>query len=275
LQAIDSVVNQTYKNIEIIIVDDNGKNSAIQKSCEKNIHTKYYRCTNIKYIIHLYNSGGSAARNTGIKNSRGTFISFLDDDDQWVKNKLEKQIPIINTDDKKGLVYSSVYVVEKNETKIFQPKVRGKVLKQFLSRNHIRTTSSIVCRREHLIEAGLFDENLPVRQDFDLYIRLAQISSFDFVDEPLVYFNKHNDQRVSYNDEGRELATQIIYNKYAKLYSKHPQAHSFFLYNRGKRYIQINEYYKAIRCFFKSFLIYPLNIKALFKIIHYFILHNK
>ena len=79
-RAIDSVLSQTYPNIEIIVVDDNGKGSKYQLETEKSLE-KYIKTDKIKYIIHDVNRNGSAARNTGFKHSRGEYINFLDDDD--------------------------------------------------------------------------------------------------------------------------------------------------------------------------------------------------
>ena len=90
-RAIDSVLNQTYNNIEIIVVDDNGKNHPFQLETEI-ILKKYIEKNKINYIIHETNKNGSAARNTGLAHAKGKYIAFLDDDDIYLPQKVEKQV---------------------------------------------------------------------------------------------------------------------------------------------------------------------------------------
>ena len=87
-RAIDSVLNQTYGNIEIIVVDDNGIGNSHQRQTEELLQ-KYIERNEIIYIKHQKNSGGSVARNTGIRSSKGEYVALLDDDDEWFPDKLE------------------------------------------------------------------------------------------------------------------------------------------------------------------------------------------
>ena len=90
-RAIDSVLNQTYNNIEIIIVDDNNEDSEYRKETER-FMKKYDDNIEIKYVKHKQNKNGAAARNTGINNANGVYIAFLDDDDEFSPKKIELQI---------------------------------------------------------------------------------------------------------------------------------------------------------------------------------------
>ena len=96
VRAIDSVLGQTYKNIEIIVVDDNGIGSCHQIETE-NVLKDYITQGKITYIRHKTNKNGSAARNTGFRASYGEYINFLDDDDYFLPTKIEKQIEILNS----------------------------------------------------------------------------------------------------------------------------------------------------------------------------------
>ena len=103
-RAIDSVLNQTYSNIEVIVVDDNDEKSEDRKNTEE-IMTSYANNPKVKYIKHKVNMNGAAARNTGIKNSTGEIVCFLDDDDWYLETKIEKQLEFLC----KNKDYKAVY----------------------------------------------------------------------------------------------------------------------------------------------------------------------
>ena len=95
-RAVDSVLRQTYKNIEIIVVDDNGRLSEEQLKTEEVLKT-YINDGLIKYVPHEINKNGSAARNTGVRNSSGEYITLLDDDDEYLPDKVETQVNCFKT----------------------------------------------------------------------------------------------------------------------------------------------------------------------------------
>ena len=183
-RAIRSALNQSHRFFEIIIVDDNGYKTSQQKQNETIISQLGYN--HIKYIVHDKNLGGSAARNSGIKNAKYDYIAFLDDDDVWLKDKLAKQVEIMSkSSESLGLVHTGFKIVDlKNKKKYIRlPSHYDNPTKKLLCKNYIGTTSTIMCKRECLESAGLFDESLPIRQDLDLYIRLSTICNFGLVNE--------------------------------------------------------------------------------------------
>ena len=106
-RAIKSVLNQTYKNIEIIVVDDNDSDSIYRKETTK-IMQGFANNPVVKYICHSKNLNGANARNTGLKIAKGDFITFLDDDDEYVSNHFEKLIPILdNSPNNVGAIFSA------------------------------------------------------------------------------------------------------------------------------------------------------------------------
>ena len=109
-RAIDSALAQTYKPVEIIVVDDNGENTTCQLETEKKLD-KYIVRGEITYLKHVHNKNGSAARNTGFRASHGQYINFLDDDDVLLPNKIEEQLSILKTKDPiYGACYCNTYI---------------------------------------------------------------------------------------------------------------------------------------------------------------------
>lgn len=142
-RAIDSAINQTYNNKEIIVVNDCPENNKLADEIEYLI--KSYGKKYIKYIKLENNSGACYARNVGVKNSKGSFLAFLDDDDEWLPNKLEEQIKMF-VDDKIGMVYCDSNVINGNKIKInnkINPNHYGNDFKEILLGNYIGGVLSI------------------------------------------------------------------------------------------------------------------------------------
>lgn len=211
VKAIKSLQSQSYKNIEIIVVDD----CSIDDTSKV---VKKFNDERIIYVRHDINKGGSEARNTGIKMATGKYIAFLDSDDQWLPEKIEKQLLIFQQNTETGLVYTGLKIInEIGLTKISVPEFRGKLLSRLLESNCIDTTSSIVVRKDLLLKVGGFDTSLPSCQDWDLYIRLANVTEFDYVKDPLVLFYQHDGERISTNNNSVVNGHLSIYEKYSSL----------------------------------------------------------
>jgi len=192
-EAVDSVLGQTYKNIGVIVVDDGSTDNT------KSILEKYIKSGEIKYI-YQDNNGPASARNNGIKKSSGEFIAFLDADDVWLPNKLEKQIKLFENNDV-GLVYSDMeffggkFKYRHHSEVLKREMFRGYVYGKLIFENFI-PTSSIVVRRDVLDDIGLFDEDreLFAIEDYDLWLRITRRYKVDFVNKPLVKYRIHKDK---------------------------------------------------------------------------------
>lgn len=219
IEAINSVKCQSYKEIEIIVVDDNGeKNPELSKNIESNITD----IEGVRYIKHNSNQGACAARNTGIINSNGEFVAFLDDDDIWKPEKTEKQIRLFE-DSGVGLVYCGIEVIYTDEKKKVERKAtkKKKVVEELLKHNYIGSTSCGIARKSALIECGLFDVNLKSGQDQDMWIRLAQKYKVDCVEECLIgYVRNPNDSSISKTKRNRLDSNLYLRKKYDDIFSK-------------------------------------------------------
>ena len=182
-RAIVSVLSQSYNNFELIVVDDASTDNTaeIVNSIDD---------PRLKYICHDQNKGGAAARNTGIKAAKGDYIAFQDSDDEWMPEKLAKQMDVfIDCAADVGAVYCS-YLMKSENRSSFIPAAHivrrnGNILLEILAESFIGTPTLVV-RRDIFDKIGLFDENLSRFQDWDMAIRIAQEYHFQFIDEQLV-----------------------------------------------------------------------------------------
>lgn len=214
-KAVKSLENQSHQNLEIIIIDDFSTDDTAEV-VEKMADDR------IIYLKHSMNKGGSEARNTGIKRATGDYIGFLDSDDQWLPEKLEKQLKQFEGKPNVGVIYTGVQVVDENNqpTRKIIPKFRGDILAKLFEFNHIDTTSSVLVRKDVLNQTEGFDSSLPSCQDWDLYIRLAQVTEFDFVKESLVLFYHHSGERITTNINSVLSGHLSIFEKYRELAGK-------------------------------------------------------
>lgn len=175
--SIQYVLNQTYKNMEIIVVDDNGKGTAEQIDTEK-VLEQYIKSGQITYIIHEQNRNGSAARNTGLKASHGEYINFLDDDDKMFPHKIEEQVQrLLNTDNSIGATYcnSEIYHIQNITHKLIKQEsnvtAEGNLCREYVLGLTKFNTSMIMFKREAIERIDGFDESFTRHQDYEMMIR--------------------------------------------------------------------------------------------------------
>jgi glycosyltransferase involved in cell wall biosynthesis len=183
--AVESVRSQTFRDLEVIVVDDGSTDDTPK------VMNRYRDDSRVRYH-RAENRGPAAARNTGIRMARGTMIAFLDADDQWLPSKLDRQVRLLEADAGVAVVYARRLLVDEAGRGLAyqQPDLhRGDVLQQLFLSNFICLSSAVV-RRDALVRAGLFDERIKLAsaEDYDLWLRLAQEFRFDYVDEPLVLY---------------------------------------------------------------------------------------
>lgn len=216
-EAIDSVLVQTYEDYEIIVVDDGSTKVNVRNALEPYMHK-------IKYI-YQENKGLAAARNTGINNSNGKFLAFLDDDDLFEPNKLEIQSKILEKNPDVGVVYSDCYVFDtNNSTKVTlnlavareQPS-NGFAKLFFMSPNVLVPTLFI--RRKCFEDVGLFDDNLPQHEDGDMLLRIALNWKVKFSEYPSARVRQHTG-RMSKNRIG--MYKSMIYSS-KKIFKLNPE----------------------------------------------------
>ena len=196
-RALHSASSQTFVPQEIIVVDDGSSDG-----------TKDWVLERFPYVRYIYqnNSGVSSARNAGIKEAKGSWIAFLDSDDEWMSNKLEQQKRVINSFQEAWLCHTNeIWIrngVRVNQMKKHQ-KYGGNVFENCLDICRI-SPSSVLIKKEVFEMVGLFDESLKVCEDYDLWLRITAVLPVIFLDEHLITkYGGHADQ-LSRVDNGIE-----------------------------------------------------------------------
>ena len=205
--AVDSILAQTYRDFEIIVVDDGSTDNT------QAVVLPYINANAIRYFRQI-NSGQAVAKNMGIKESRGEYVAFLDADDIWFPAKLEKQMPLFSKAEI-GVVYSKRVLIDKNhnESPFSHPKLyRGRVLDHIFIDNFVGFSSAVV-RKKCFDKVGIFDESLPMAIDYDLWLRIALHYEFDFVDEPLFKYRVGHGHMSENKDRRFECAWRVM-NEY-------------------------------------------------------------
>lgn len=225
-RAIESVLNQTYTNIELIIVDDGSRDNT--KEIIREFQSQDER---IVYLRNKRNLGANAARNIGIMHSTGEFIAFMDSDDMWLPWKLERQIKIMYSSlNSYPIVYSGfirIYKTDKNKVILsYYPQKSPPVsadstsihLNLLTNANFISTPTVLIPALYIRQNKLLFDEKMPRLQDWEFFLRLSKHCNcnFRFIPEPLVIAYVQPDS-ISMNHKKFIKALKILYTKY---YSK-------------------------------------------------------
>lgn len=187
-EAIESVMNQTYKDIEIVVVN-NGSTDDSMEVLEK--YSKKIR------LINQENLGQSGSRKTGLEVATGDFIAFLDADDKWNPQKIEKQMLLFTS--RVELVYCGINLFSEKSQKVFAteiPTFRGSCSDSFIEYPGVSIVlsgeSTSIFTRSLLNKVGGFDPELNSAAGWDFFRRCSKFSEFDFVPEPLVNYRLHS-----------------------------------------------------------------------------------
>lgn len=190
-RALDSVLTQTFKDFEVIIVDDASSDGTEE-------FLRLAGDPRVRSIRHTENRGGPEARNTGIRDARGIYIALLDDDDMWFPEKLDKQVKKMESlPEHVGVVYVGTEVFDERKRKcirVNQPRYRGDVYPRLLLNTIMGSVSSALIRKTCFDKDGGFDPDLRSCQDWDMWLRIARHCQFEFVPEILARINIHGGQ---------------------------------------------------------------------------------
>lgn len=215
--AIRSVLSQTVKNIECIVVDDASTDDT-QKKYANDSRIVYVR------IDEKDSRGGNYARNQGLMKASGNVVAFLDDDDEWMPQKLEKQLELLDKHPGSvifcGRLFKKVFDGKFNIQTVIPPQKFSGDLSRLIRTTYVTSTSCLLFPKKLLDRVGYYDEKLTFWQEYELCIRLAQVAEFYFVPEALVVCLDRADivARVSNKVLNWKDNTTYIRNKHKELY---------------------------------------------------------
>ena len=257
VECVRSALSQDYENYEVIVVDDNGKETVSQKETEQLLN-EFKSNSRFKYIAHEKNINGSAARNTGIRNARGTYSAFLDDDDVLMPDSIRLRYEKLSSmPDEYGIVFSSFeqFINEKKDFECIY-NFDGDILEDYLLEK-IHSPSSVLMIKEKVIdEIGLWDEEFRRHQDWEFVTRVlvkykaCSISKMT-VKRIVTWRNNAKDpelfeeQRMFFLKKMNPIIRQQDISIQKEIYYTH-------LMDIGKNYLKHKKVGKAVLCAFNS-----------------------
>lgn len=251
-EAVQSVLQQTFADFEIIVIDDGSTDNTAEMM--QQFEGK---------VIYIYqkNQGVSAARNNGIKASKGKYVAFLDSDDVWLPTKLEKQIKAIHQNPTKKVCYTEYFSVSQ--------EMRPKDLRRIRSENYVLQDllllgnvvgppSAVIAERDIFDQIGDFDESLSLSADWDMWIRMACATEFVFLNEPLIKYRLHNSNmsknvKLLEEDTIRLLEKSFCTGKLPnEILIKRNAAFGYHYIVFAKSYLRFHHFLDFLRCVVRS-----------------------
>lgn len=279
-RAAVSVLTQSYKNIELIIVDDNRGESAYLSKEIKVLAEEFKELyPNDIYVLPTENGkhGGQAARNTGIHAAKGEYIAFLDDDDEWLCQKIEKQAGLLDKKPEVGLCFTKGMLVNECFTPPFMREfhrdnfIKRPDFRRLLRGDTIGTTSQAMVRRSVFEKVGCFDEEFPARQDYEMWLRIVKDFAAEGVPEVLFkYYISKADKagQLTKNYQNCIRGHELIYEKYKEDIDRDRKAKFNVFFNIAHYYMVSGNKKEYLKYYIKSFFLSPVEFykKGLIKL---------
>lgn len=254
-ETLASVLNQTFTDFEVIIVNDGSTDSIVEwltQLTEPRIK-----------LISQENQGLSKTRNAGIAQAQGEYIAFIDADDLWQPTKLEKQVQCLDSKSDAGLVYTWTAYIDENGKSIYQPlmsNAEGWVLEKVIENDPMTNGSSAMVRRSCLDLVGGFDPEMGSASDRDMWIRLAVHYPFALIKEPLTLYRRHtNNMTRNYQKTIQELTKvfEKTFQAFPELEYLRNCSYGWLNLYEGWNFIEQNNWKAAQNCRERALSYYP------------------
>lgn len=253
-ETIDSVLNQTLDDFEYFVVDDGSTDDTEEV-------VRGYDDKRVTYVPLSGNQGANVARNRGIKEASGRYISFLDSDDQYLPSRLERTVNTLNrlSDDVCGVTHSFKSTIDGEVVRKYQTPSGRITSAELRTGNPVGGFSNMLFRANIFDDVGLLDERMPAYQDYEYYLRALQNKDFYGIDEYLCEKRKQSTDttstRISNNVQRKIDGQQLLLEKHKEKLSKRVQAS--FYYTRGRLYMRDSQISNGRRAFWKAVRTYP------------------
>ena len=259
--TIRSVINQTYKNLEIIVYDD-GSTDNTKEIVES------FKDKRIKYFWQKNSGMPAVPRNKAINHSSGEYIAFIDSDDLWLPNKLEKQLKEYEQNNNVGLVCTSIIQFNENDEWIKNLELSDKdfTFKSLLFNSHVRL-SSVLVKKSVLNDVGLFDENPIIRvgEDYELWLRISKKYKIKYIDLPLTRYRHHIGNISKKNFElinALKAVYSVLFNKkiinrkiYELMIERMNYREMFIKFIKNEKYIDLKTILEAKISFLDKYIL--------------------
>ena len=255
--AIKSVLDQSFKDLEIIVVDDcsSDNTTALMETLRR---------PEIRYLRHDRQVGGAAARNTGIHHSTGEYVAFLDDDDEWYPEKLGRQMSMmLASPPDVGGIYTGYFIVDRSDGQIrgqMVPTERGDLYETLLAGNCIGSNSSMLLRRSCFDKVGIFDERLPSFQDYDLWLRIARKYQFDCIRQPLLKYFVHG-EKIWTDPQALVQGLELMLRKYGHAAAFRKKCGAYYL-ALGTQYCENNRFDAGRKALLRAARLNPFAVES-------------
>ncbi len=268
-EAIEGVIGQTHKNLEVIIVDDFSTDNSVE------IIEKYRKMDGrIRSIYHSSNLGVSKSRNDAISLAAGKYIAFCDADDIWERNKIGIQLETLERESGYDVVYSDSIIINEDgvptgdrfSSKYNRRRHTGNIFGYLCLTNFINTPT-VVLRRRCINSHLYFNETFKYLEDWIFWLRLASEYMFFYIDEPLARYRVHS-RSTNRDEHGYKLHRIKCYKYIAEQY---PKVSRYILsdiyYNIGVNYIAVGEKHAGRSYFIESIRESPLNYRSIIRLL--------
>lgn len=260
--AINSVLGQTFKDFELIVVDDGSTDDT------KQVLTRYGSLIN---YLYQDNKGRAQARNAGIKLAKGEYIAFLDDDDMWLPYKLQKQVEFLDAHPEIGLIHTFIDIIDehgnllkettKKHLRLYKKAMRIGYIYEGMSKQCIMFLSTVMLRKDYLDKVGFFDSRIPAFEDWDFYLRFSLKYQIATIPEPLVKYRIHQAQTDSGEFNYGRISTALKHLNMLESYdipsARNQIRHNFYMHLANAYYIDMQ------LAMFRSYCLKTLSLNPL------------